>query len=255
MKDNTGHLSEEEKNYEYKKMIHTLSSGKPLIRRGVFKRIFEILGIHHSKMQATPVDGEIYDRCVSFGYLHFGSIFNEKIKAAFDRYLLKYKVVPSRTIDHRGKPTNFGNITVYFKWNNIQWGLMDSDLMKKYPDAYKIDKRGCVGLDTYKVRKEKIKFKSLRCLATSNDVILKWSDISKSNISLDNNSNSVEEESENYFVEIAEKTLRSKGIKRCSFEKMGIGLVHSYISRYAKYHRFEVKDVAIWKENKVKYDL
>lgn len=255
MKEDIGQLSDQQRNYEYKKMMHTLSSGKPLIRRGVFNRIFELLGACSSKMQAKPIKDSPYDRCVELGYMHIGCIFNKEFKAAFDRYLVEYHVVPCRTLDQKNKPSNYGHISVYFKWEQVQWGLMDSDLKEKYPNASKIDKRGCVSLDTYKVRKHKIKFKNIRSFAINNDIVLKWSDINTNNISLSESGEDANVSANELFVEMEEVHLKLKGLKRCNFENMGLKLINSFHSQYKKYHRFEVKDVDLWKSSKVEYNL
>lgn len=255
MTEDIGQLSDQQRNYEYKKMMHTLSSGKPLVRRGVFNRIFELLGVYSSKMQAKPIKNSEYDRCVELGYMHIGCIFNKEFKAAFDRYLGEYHVVPCRVLDHDNKPSNYGHISVYFKWDKIQWGLMDCDLKEKYPNATKIDKRGCVSLDTYKVRKRKIKFKNIRSFATNDDILLKWSDIKTGNISLLDAEADSNLPTRELFVEIEELNLKLQGIKRCNFEKMGLKLMNSFYTQQKKYHRFEVKDVDLWKASKLEYNL
>lgn len=256
MKEDIGQLSEQQKNYEYKKMMHTLSSGKPLIRRGVFNRIFEILGVYSSKMQAKPIKDSKYDRYVELGYMHIGSIFNEEFKAAFDRYLVDYKVVPCRTLDQKQQPTNYGHISVYFKWDQVQWGLMDEDLKKKYPKAFKVDKRGCVSLDTYKVRKERIRFKNIRSFAVNKDIpLIRWDDIKSNNISLTSYTEVAIDPDNELFVEIEELRLKFQGLKRCDFNGMGLKLVNSFYSDYKKYHRFEIKDLALWKASKLQYNL
>ena len=237
-------------------MMHTLSSGKPLMRRGVFQRIFEILGLRSGKMQAKPIKNSNYDRCVELGHMHIGCVFNEEFKSAFDRYLVEYKVVPCRTLDEKRQPTNYGHISVYFKWDKVQWGLMDEDLKEKYPKCFKKDTRGCISLDTYKIRREKIRFKNIRNFAVKTDApLIRWDDINSSNISLSNHSEVASDPDNQLFVEIAERQLTFHSLKRCNFEAMGLKLVNTFISDYKRYHRFEIKNLDLWKRSKLQFNL
>jgi hypothetical protein len=179
---------------------------------------------------------------------------NKKFKMAFDRYLVDYKTCPHRTRGADGKITNYVHLSLFFKWDSVQWGLMDADLKIKYPDAIRYDKRGCIGLDGYS--RKKLKFESVRQLVKNmNEPILKWEDLETHDFVFGNETSDGPEFKEGEFISLIVSDLKNLGIKHSDFEEIGIKLISSYFLNSTRYGRFEVKNIDKWKPFALHYKL
>lgn len=139
--------------YKKNQFIHAIkNNGKVPTRSGLGGRLYLLAGYTQHRVYCTmescnapltgnPLDYKFTKRLAYSRYIYNikqgtidDHINSKQMRDTFEKYLKEYEIV-----------NHWNYIFVYFDPNNLpSWALMDNDLKIKYPNNYRVDKKGFV---------------------------------------------------------------------------------------------------------------